>query len=408
MKLSKSVLTETFDKENSDPSFTNPKTSFMSDVSDITSVVKLKNVSGSHVAQWKWYSPSGKLYTASEKLPLSITTGNYSSEVDLWHQLSMDGDKAQTLPGKWKLDFLLDDELKKTHFFKVKMTVNKKESDYFVNVDKGIIKTAMKNKNAIAVIIGNSKYKYKDVPDVKYAINDALVMKKYLIETLGYRERNIIFRKNATKSEFNEIFGIKGNHKGELYNLIKEGLSEVFVYYSGHGAPDLRTKKGFFIPYDCKSTSIALNGYPLNLFYENLSKLSAKKTTIILDACFSGGVNSGKNLIENASPIGIRVKNPIVAMGNAVCMASSTGDQVSSWHKKGKHGLFTYYFLLALRGKADSNGDKKITYDEVYKYVADKHDGVPYYARRNYGREQSPTIQGMNVGDVFVDLMPAM
>ncbi len=44
-------------------------------------------------------------------------------------------------------------------------------------------------KNAIAVIIGNKDYKY--APSVDYALNDATLMRKYVIDAMGYRPGNI-------------------------------------------------------------------------------------------------------------------------------------------------------------------------------------------------------------------------
>ena len=275
--------------------------------------------------------------------------------------------------------------------------------DFKVDVDTRIPETKMNKPDAVAVVIGNRNYESKDVPNVKYATHDAQVMKRYLIKTLGYKERNIIFKTDITKSEFNSLFGIKGNPEGQLHNYIKPGKSDVFVYYSGHGAPDPDSKKGFFVPVECNPTNISLNGYPLKVFYSNLAKLKADNMTIVLDSCFSGGTNKGSTLIKSASPIGIEVKNRVLSEQNAIYLASAQGNQISSWYPDKKHSLFTYFFLKAMQGEADLNNDNRLTYKEIYEYVADRQDGVPYWARRLYnGREQIPTLQGQNQEKTFV------
>ena len=71
--------------------------------------------------------------------------------------------------------------------------------------------------------------------------------------------------------------------------------------------------------------------------------------------------------------------------------ASATGSQISSWYPEGKHTLFTYYFLRAIRGEADKNKDRKITINEMKLFL---NENVPYMARRLYGREQTPVIEG--------------
>jgi len=399
--LTDNILTDAFKPENPKPDYTKLKTTFSSDTPAITSMVKLKNVTGEHEVQWKWISPTGVLYAQSEKMPVDVTRGNYLTELDLWHQLTVKGDAAQRFPGTWKVHFFLDNELKQEKTFTIQKIERALSSESFLDdVDKNIPPTKLKNPDAVAVIIGNKDYKDKDIPGVNYAENDARVMKEYLIHRLGYNPDNIIFRTNATTSDFNDIFGVKDQYQGELYNMIKEGLSDVFIYYSGHGAPDVDSRQGYFVPVNCKrsNSSLRMNGYSLNLFYENISKLPARKMTVVLDACFSGGT-----FYPNASPIGIAVQNPVLTRTGTICMFSSTGEQVSSWHKEAKHSLFTYYFLKALRGEADANLDKAVTFDEAFKYISDKHNGVPYYARRNFGREQTPVMHGLDVSDELVN-----
>lgn len=242
-----------------------------------------------------------------------------------------------------------------------------------------------------------------EVPSVKFASRDAEVMKQYLIKTLGYREGNILFETDATKAKFEALLGISGNHRGTLYDYIKPDKSDVFVYYSGHGAPDPNTRKGYFMPVDCDPSKIALNGYPLDTFYENLSKLEAKSITVVMDACFSGGTSSGGLLVSSASPIGIVVNNPAIAKENTLILASSKGDEISSWYDEKRHGLFSYFFLKALGGSADKNKDKKLTFEEIYDFVSDRAEGVPYWARRLHGgRVQTPDMQGINKDRILV------
>ena len=114
--------------------------------------------------------------------------------------------------------------------------------DSYVDIHSNIPYTHKRNKNAIGVIIGNKSYSNKDVPNVDFALNDAQYMKKYLVQTLGYDEGNIIYIENATQTDFITIFGNEQNHKGKLYDWVKENQSDVFVYYVGHGAPNPENK----------------------------------------------------------------------------------------------------------------------------------------------------------------------
>ena len=106
------------------------------------------------------------------------------------------------------------------------------EDDLQVDVDKNIPEGKTKNPHSIAVIIGNKNYARfgHGIPDVYYAKRDAAYMKKYVINLLGYDDENVICKFDATQGQMSRIFGTKGNFKGELYNYVKPGKSDVFIY----------------------------------------------------------------------------------------------------------------------------------------------------------------------------------
>jgi hypothetical protein len=266
------------------------------------------------------------------------------------------------------------------------------------DVDINIPHTATRNPDAIAVVIGNKEYKHTKA--VSFAQRDAETMKKYLVGAMGFKEGNIFLLLDATKSDFELFFGNKENHRGRLFNSVKPKASDVFVYYSGHGAPGIQDKKGYFVPVECNPNYVELQGYPLDVFYANLAKIPAKSVAVVLDACFSGA-----DVFENVSPIVITLDAPAFTLQNGVALASTTSDQVSSWYNEKQHSMFTYFFFKAMgdREGADVNKDGALTFDEVYRYVSDNSEGVPYYARRINGVEQVPTIQG--VGRAAVVLM---
>ncbi|NTV45396.1 MAG: caspase family protein [Chlorobiales bacterium] len=262
------------------------------------------------------------------------------------------------------------------------------------DVDQEIPATGASNPDAVAIVIGNRNYFKADVPAVEFAQSDAQTMKLYLMKVLGYREGNILFYENATLADFNAAFGKDKEHfKGKLYNYVKPGKSDVFVYYSGHGAPDVDSKAGYFVPADCDPSLVSQNGYPLETLYHNLSKVPAKSMSVVIDACFSGASGGGM-VIKNASPLFNQVKNPMLSLQNTTVFTSSSGDQVSSWYPEAKHSLFTYYFLKGMKGEADANKDGSLTAKEMEDYLK---ENVPYMARRLYGRDQTPQIFGQGL-----------
>ncbi len=257
-----------------------------------------------------------------------------------------------------------------------------------VDIEMNIPASALEKPDAVAVVIGNRDYVVKDVPAVEFAQRDAATVKEYLIQSLGYREDNIIYIINATKAQLDATFGTENDYRGKLFNYVKAGKSEVFIYYSGHGAPDPVTKQAYLVPVDADPAFVNLNGYSLNTFYKNLGKIPAKFSFVVLDACFSGSSEGGM-LLKNASPIFIDVSNPALLANNSIIFSSSRGDQISSWYPEKSHGLFTYFFLKGIQGDADKNLDRMITISELKNFVA---DNVPWIARRLHNREQTPEV----------------
>lgn len=258
---------------------------------------------------------------------------------------------------------------------------------------QGIPRVA-ENPHAVAVIIGNSQYQGV-IPAVEFAANDAAVMREYAKNALGIREGNIFMLTNATRSNLVQVLGDRGNPRGRLANAVRRGVTEVFVFYSGHGAPDPDEKKAYIMPIDSDASLLSLTGYSLDVMYENLAAIGAKHVTVVIDACFSGATGGGQMLVQGASPIGIQVTDPAQRFqgGSATIIAASEGQQLANWYNEKRHGMLTYFFLKGLQGGADTSGDGTVSVDEMRAFLTDPN-GLPYEARRVHGRDQMPQIFG--------------
>lgn len=268
------------------------------------------------------------------------------------------------------------------------------------DVDFNIPKTPMQNPDAVAVIIGISDYLDPDVPRVEHARQDAAMMRQYLINVLGYDEKNIL-PQNSDQLITSAVF--KTMVRQQLPGYIKPGMSDVFFYYSGHGAPSTTTQKAFFVPADCNPNYVNDdNGYQLNIFYDDLSKLPCRNLTVVIDACFSGLTGSGGMIIKNASPLFVNVEHPLLGKENAMIFTASRSNQVSNWYPEKKHGLFTYFFLKGLQGGADLDGNGTVTVGEMERFLLDENSSVPYFSRREFQRLQTPQVMGKDKERVLV------
>ena len=251
---------------------------------------------------------------------------------------------------------------------------------------------AAENRHGVAVIIGNRTYE-SSVPTVKYAFNDAEAVKRLVTGGLGYRAGNVIDLRDATYAQLRAVFGNETTHEGKLYQFVRPGKSDVVVFYSGHGVPGLKDKRGYILPVDADPDNPELNGYPLDLLFDNLAKIEARSVTVFIDACFSGASDAGM-LIDSASPVFIKGTVP-AATGAVTVITASQGSQLASWDHEARHGLFTEHLLQALYGKADGkdygNGDGRITAGEIKAYLDDE---MTYAARRRYNRHQKTSLTG--------------
>ena len=136
--------------------------------------------------------------------------------------------------------------------------------------------------------------------------------------------------------------------------------SKVFVYYSGHGAPDPSTGEAYLVPYDGDPNYLSVTGYPLKRLYDNLGKLQVAEITVVLDSCFSGA--GGRSVLaQGARPL-VMMTTSTVLPSNIAVLSATQGSQISTSSPEKGHGIFTYYFLKALK-----DGKKDIA--EIYEYI---------------------------------------
>jgi hypothetical protein len=272
-----------------------------------------------------------------------------------------------------------------------------------VDVEANIPTTEMDRPDAVAVVVGIRSYSAEGAPDVEYARRDARVMRKYLTQTLGFREENILPRDPDGRMTYAELRTLI---QQKLPSYVKEGTSEVFVYYSGHGAPSTgEEKRAYIVPSDTDPNFVSeANAYQMERFYEDLARLDARSLTVALDACFTGQSGSGDMMLRQASPLALSVENPIMAAENATGFLAAGPKQLANWYPEKKHGMFTYFFLKGLKGGADLNADQAVTVREMKQYLTDEQEGLPYWSSRVHQREQVPQVVSQTPSRVLVQL----
>jgi hypothetical protein len=241
------------------------------------------------------------------------------------------------------------------------------------------------NKNAYAIVIGIENYRQK-LPKADYAVADAKTMTEYLTKVLGYPEENVVTLLNdhATNVDLVKYF------EQWLSNNVEKN-STVFIYYSGHGAPNHKTGDAYLVPYDGDPSFIAQTGYSLKRMYDALNKLQAKEIIVALDSCFSGA--GGRSVIaKGARPLVMNLQDNMLLSKNMTVLSASSGDQTSSTYDEKGHGLFTYFMLKGIKNEDVVKKDGSIAISDLFNYLKPQVERI---ARKQYNNEQTPQLMGV-------------
>jgi hypothetical protein len=351
-----------------------PTSTFSTEDSEVIAHLKMENICGRHKLRWDWYDPEDNLYTSSGNLPIKTSRDMYLPEASAWHRLSIQGDKAEDYPGQWEVRVFFDDTLMGSTPFILKAIED------IAKIPEGLAQKPYPKDWGL--IIGIEDYAH--LPSVDYARKDALIVRDYFEKVLGVPEENVIslIDSDATKARI----------EGYLRQYIPDNVSKdttLYVYFAGHGAPDMEKGDPYLVPHDGDTRFIAQTGYSLKTFYQDLDNLHLERVYVFLDSCFSGVASrAAEMLTKGARPALVHVEDVHLKTDSVVSLSASTSGQVSNAHPNTKHGLFTYFLLRAIRGEADENDDRWVSVKEVYEFVKNHVTRVS----RRMGTEQTPVI----------------
>lgn len=213
------------------------------------------------------------------------------------------------------------------------------------DVDKNIPLNSVKYTNRYALIIGNEDYSSRQKSlssevNVAFAVNDAKIFKEYCVSTLGIEEKNVFLLTNATAGEMHQRIELITQILSRLGNK-----GELLFFYAGHGHPDENSREPFLMPVDVSASNLS-SAIKLYDVYKKFSQTGAKKITVFLDACFTGGGRESGLLAARA--VRVRPKESQIS-GNIVIFAATSEDQSALPFNEKQHGMFTYFLLKKLQ-----------------------------------------------------------
>lgn len=239
--------------------------------------------------------------------------------------------------------------------------------------------SSTRNDNAWAIVIGVERYREK-LPVATHAEADAKAFAEYAQKTLGVPEAHVrvLLGQRAGKSDIESML------QEWLPRNARQPGGKVYVFFSGHGAPEPNSGDAYLVPWDADPAYIKTRGVKVSTIYAQLEALKGQQAYVFLDACFSG--SGDRSVIAAGTRPLVPVNAPTAQ--RIVALTASAARETTGAARDASHGLFTRHLLSGLGGAADANRDGKVTLAELAGHVKAR---VSKDARLD-NREQNPSL----------------
>jgi hypothetical protein len=239
---------------------------------------------------------------------------------------------------------------------------------------------------------------YQSARDLKYAVNDARSFAAYLTEQVGVPQDHVFLLTDAEASK-TKIESLLGTH------LKRAAATDdtVIIFYAGHGAvetdpanPDGDGFEKYLLPHDAQLNDLYASAISMSDIQTIFQRIRAKRLIFISDTCYSGSAG-GRTLLASKSRANLsdRFMDRISQGKGRVIISSSSANEISKEDDRLGHGIFSYYLLEGLRGKADQDSDGIITVDELFAFLSRTVPGAS-------GQDQHPVKKGEMEGELVI------
>ena len=271
-----------------------------------------------------------------------------------------------------------------TKIIKVSVNIeNSSVAEVLEPLNASKIKTKSSN-NKVALIIGIENY--VEAPKANYANLDAKYFYDYARKAFGVKKQNInlLVDENATFVKTSKALTLW------LKTKIKPNQTDLVIFFAGHGLASSNGKELYLLPQDSDPNLLDITALSRTKLFQTIIDLKPKSVTMFLDTCYSGVSRDEQMLLASARPIRITANEQEGIPDNFTIFSATELDQISSGLKEAKHGIFSYYLMKGLEGKADANKDKDITNGELLAYM----DQNVAQKASELGRQQNPSLAG--------------
>ena len=243
---------------------------------------------------------------------------------------------------------------------------------------------SLQSDSKVALIIGIEQYDQS--PNASYANLDAKYFFDYARRGFGIKKQNIkiLVDKDASLSKtYSAIFKW-------LPGKIKSNETDLIIFFSGHGLASSDGKAKYILPSDADPDLLSKTALSRSELFNQIIELNPKSVTMFFDTCYSGVSRDEETLLASAKPLRIVSDTNNEIPDNFTIFTASKAEQISSGLKEAKQGIFSYYLMKGLEGKADANKDKDITNGELLAYMDQNVSDKALVL----GRQQNPMLLG--------------
>jgi uncharacterized caspase-like protein len=226
-----------------------------------------------------------------------------------------------------------------------------------------------------ALLVGIDKYDSPRISPLRFSVTDVQAVAETLTKDAGFPEENVIVLTSDRTAE-----GRPTNTnilRRFRYLAEKIGPNDTFLFYfSGHGF-SFEEGKHFLASVNADNAdmeSLEKTAISLKELQDRMKNIRALQTIFIIDACRNDPSAGGRGDKDNVMTVGFARDLQLVAKstgneiaGTALFMACSAGERAWEWDEKG-HGVFTYYLLEGLKGRAKDNTGR-VTMPDLAEYV---------------------------------------
>ncbi|MEW6127927.1 MAG: tetratricopeptide repeat protein [Acidobacteriota bacterium] len=223
-----------------------------------------------------------------------------------------------------------------------------------------------------AVVVGVSNYKYlSPEQQLKFAHRDAQAFAEFLKSPNGggfpASQLKLLVNQDASISSIRSALGTTLPRSAEPDDV-------VVIFFAGHGVVE-NNSDGYLMAYDSDPQNLYATALAVSEVDRIVTeRVKARTVILIADACHSGRLGLTSRDASAEKVLVNRYLDEIGKSGRGVFrLLAARADQLSYEDARwgGGHGVFTYYLLEGLKGKADRDKDSVVRAAELLEYLSE-------------------------------------